>query len=146
MLDISEVSKRCGQSPSALRYYEERGLIQSVGRSGLKRTFDSSVLERLALIALGRAAGFSLDEIAEMFEGSEGTSIDRGALLVKADELDKKIQKLIVIRDGLRHTAACPAPSHMECPNFLRTLRLAGRGMIPPYENDTLWRTKSHAE
>ena len=111
MLDISEVSKRCGQSPSALRYYEERGLIQSVGRSGRKRTFDSSVLERLALLALGRAAGFSLDEIAEMFEGSEGTSIDRGALLVKADELDKKFQKLIVIRDGLRHTAACPAPS-----------------------------------
>lgn len=63
-LDIAEVAQRSGVPASALRYYEEKGLIASTGRRGLRRTFDARVLERLALIALGRAAGFSLDEVA----------------------------------------------------------------------------------
>jgi DNA-binding transcriptional MerR regulator len=50
-----------------LRFHDEKGLIASTGRRGLRRLFDPGVLERLALIALGRAAGFSLDEIARMF-------------------------------------------------------------------------------
>ena len=49
---------------AALLLYEEKRLIASIGRSGLRRVFDPGVLERLALIALGRNAGFSLDEIA----------------------------------------------------------------------------------
>src|SRR3546814_8415079 len=66
-LDIAEVAQRSGVPASALRYYEEKGLIASIGRRGLRRLFDPGVLERLALIALGRAAGFSLAEIALMF-------------------------------------------------------------------------------
>jgi DNA-binding transcriptional MerR regulator len=53
-----------GVPASTLRFYDEKGLIASTGRRGLRRLFDPGVLERLALIALGRAAGFSLDEIA----------------------------------------------------------------------------------
>ena len=66
-LDIAAVAQQSGVPASALRYYEEKGLIASVGRRGLRRLFDAGVLERLALIALGQAAGFSLDEIAGMF-------------------------------------------------------------------------------
>ncbi|MEM9161237.1 MAG: helix-turn-helix domain-containing protein [Verrucomicrobiota bacterium] len=134
MLDISEVSKRSGQAASKLRYYEEKGLIQSVGRHGLKRLFTKDVLERLALISLGRAAGFSLEEIREMFSKSSGLEINRKKLLQKADELDRKIQRMVSIRDGLRHTANCREPSHMDCPNFRRVLSAAGRGVIPPLE------------
>jgi hypothetical protein len=43
-------------------------------------------------------------------------------LAAKADELDAMIRKLSAMRDGLRHAAACPAPSHMECPTFRRIL------------------------
>ena len=89
-------------------------------------------MERLALIALGRAAGFSLDEIAALFTKSCGLNFDRGKLRAKADELDKQIKRLTAIRNGLRHTAACPAPSHMECPNFRRVMTAAGQGLIPP--------------
>ena len=71
-MDIAEVARRSGMPASALRYYEERGLIASIGRSGLRRLFDATVLERLALIALGRSAGFSLDEIARMFAPDGG--------------------------------------------------------------------------
>jgi DNA-binding transcriptional MerR regulator len=88
------------------------------------------VLERLALIAVGRAAGFSLDEIAQMFTPEGRPRIDRQMLAAKAEELDTTIRKLSAMRDGLRHAAACRAPSHMECPTFRRILRAAASGLI----------------
>jgi DNA-binding transcriptional MerR regulator len=124
-MDIAEVAKQSGVPASTLRYYEEKGLIISVGRSGLRRVFRPDVLERLALIALGRAAGLSLDEIARMFAPDGKPDIDRDLLLKKADELDRNIRQLTAMRDGLRHAAVCKAPSHMECPKFLRLLGIA---------------------
>jgi DNA-binding transcriptional MerR regulator len=124
-LDIAEVAQRSGIPASTLRFYEEKGLIASKGRRGLRRLFDSAVLDRLALIALGSAAGFSLDEIARMFAPDGRPRIDRQMLTAKADQLDRTISKLGAMRDGLRHAAACPARSHMECPTFRRLLRAA---------------------
>ena len=127
-LDITAVAKQSGVAASALRYYEAKGLIASVGRRGLKRVFDSAVLERLALIALGQEAGFSLDEIASMFTPDGRAKIERKALASKADELDRTIQRLTSMRDGLRHASVCPAPSHLECPSFRRLMQAAARG------------------
>ena len=124
-LDISEVAQRSGVAASALRYYEEKGLISSIGRRGLRRLFDPNVLEQLALIKVGRAAGFSLDEMARMFAPDGQPRIDRDMLASKADELDLMVRKLSAMRDGLRHAAACRAPSHMECPKFRRIVRKA---------------------
>ncbi len=101
-----------------------------MGRRGLRRLYDAGVLERLALIALGRAAGFSLDEIAGMFTADGRPRIDRGQLAAKADELDALIQRLAAMRDGLRHAAVCRAPSHLECPSFRRLLRGAAAGTL----------------
>lgn len=128
-LDIGEVARRSGVSAATLRFYEEKGLIATVGRHGLRRLFAANVLERLALIALGRAAGFSLDEIARMFT-PDGPRIDRQMLAAKADELDGTIRELTAMRDGLRHAAACRAPSNMECPTFRRILQAAASGTI----------------
>jgi DNA-binding transcriptional MerR regulator len=133
-LDIAEVARRSGMPASTLRFYEERGLIRSIGRRGLRRLFDPAVLQQLALIALGRAGGLSLDEIASMFAPDGKPRIRRDRLRAKADELDGTIKKLTAMRDGLRHAAACPAPSHMECPTFRRMLRLAGAGRLSPPE------------
>ena len=124
VLDIAQVAQRSGLPASTLRYYEDKGLIESIGRRGLRRLFPARVLERLALIDLGRTAGFSLDEIASMFAAE---SIDRTRLFAKADELDRTITKLAAMRDGLRHAARCQAPTHMECPKFKRMLKLAGK-------------------
>jgi len=129
-LDITEVAQRAGVPASTLRFYEEKGLIASIGRRGLRRLFEPGVLERLALIAVGRAAGFSLDEIALMFAPDGRPRIDRQMLAAKAEELDRTIRELSAMRDGLRHAAACPAPSHMECPTFRRILRAATTGAI----------------
>src|SRR6185295_7312957 len=100
-LDIAEVSRRSGLPASTLRFYEEKGLITSIGRRGLRRSFDAKVLERLALIALGQASGFSLEEIVQMFGPDGKPCIDRASLKVKVDELERTIQRLSAMRDGL---------------------------------------------
>lgn len=129
-LDIGEVGRRSGLPPSTLRFYEQRGLIASNGRRGLRRTFPGGILERLALIALGRAAGFSLDEIATMLAADGRPRIDRKMLAAKAEELDQTIRQLSSLRDGLRHAAACPARTHLQCPTFQRYLRAATLGAL----------------
>lgn len=126
-MDIVEVTRRSGMPASTLRFYEEKGLIVSVGRRGLRRLFDPGVLERLALIAVARSAGFTLDEIARMFGPDGRPRIDRQMLVAKADELDVTIRRLRAVRKSLRHGAACPAPSYQECPTFRRLLRAAAR-------------------
>ena len=129
-VDIAEVARRSGLPASTLRFYEEKKLIASVGRRGMRRLFDAGILERLALITLGRAAGFSLDEIAGMFGPDGRPRIDRQRLAAKANELDRTIRELSALRDSLRHGAACPAPSYMECPTFRRMLRAAAAGAL----------------
>lgn len=125
MIDIADVARRSGLTVSALRHYEEKGLIASAGRKGLRRQFDPDVLQRLALVSIGRDAGFTLDEIAGMF-GPDGTpEIDRALLTRRADTLDRTIRRLTVLRDGLRHAAACPAPRHLECATFQRIVAAA---------------------
>src|SRR5262245_26897647 len=127
-LDITEVSRQSGLPSSTLRYYEEKGLIASIGRRGLRRLFAPQVLQRLALIALGSSAGFSLDEIARMFAPDGQPRIDRKLLAAKAEELDKTIRQLSALRNGLLHAVDCPARTHMECPTFQRLLRAAASG------------------
>lgn len=128
-MDIAEVAKVSGLPASTLRFYEEKGLINSYGRNGLRRLFSANVVERLALISLGRNAGFSLDEIYAMFT-ADGSVINKELLLAKANELDRKIIELTSMRDGLRHAAACQAPNHFECPKFLRLLSIAGKNRL----------------
>lgn len=129
-MDIGEVAQVSGLPASAIRYYETKGLIASVSRKGLRRQFSDQVVQRLALIQLGRQAGFSLDELKQMFDDNDG-AIDRQLLRDKADELDEQIRQLVRMRDGLRHAADCPAPSHFECPKFLRILQLVGKRPLP---------------
>lgn len=124
-MDIAEVVRRTGVPASTLRFYEEKGLITSMGRQGIRRVFNPDVQERLALIALGRSAGFSLDEIAQMFAPDGQLAIDRQILLNKAADIDQKILRLRAMSNGLRHAAVCPAPSHMACASFQQLLKKA---------------------
>jgi DNA-binding transcriptional MerR regulator len=124
-MDIADVARRSGVPASTLRFYEEKGLIASLGRQGERRRFAPQILDQLALIALGQSAGFTLEEIRAMFAPNGEPNIDRSALAAKADELDATIRRLRAMSKGLRHAAACPAPSHAECPTFQRLLGAA---------------------
>jgi DNA-binding transcriptional MerR regulator len=127
LLDIGLLSERSGVPASTLRYYDEIGLIESLGRRGLRRQFGPEALTQLALISLGKAAGFSLEEIKGMFGKDGSPELPRAALHARADKLDLQIRKLTTLRDALRHVAECPAATHMECPKFRRLLRAALR-------------------
>lgn len=137
MVDIAEVARRSGVPASALRYYERKGLIRSVGRVGARRDFGPEVHERLALIALGRSAGLSLDEIAPMLGDGGPARVDRAVLARKADALDARVRQLTTMRDGLRHAAACRAEDHLSCPKFQRLLGIAAgrRPRAAPYSS-----------
>lgn len=126
-LDIGEVAQRSGLKPSTLRYYEEAGLIASVTRIGLRRQFPVEVLLQLKLIAMGKSAGFSLEEIAGMFGANGVPELPRERIHAQADAIDRQIRELSALRDTLRHVADCPAPSHLECPTFRRLVEVAGR-------------------
>ncbi len=135
-MDISEVARRTGIAASALRYYEKRGLIRSVGPAGARRRFAHVVLDQLALIALGQAAGLSLDEIQSMLSPDGGADIDRRLLAAKADQIDAKVRQLRAMSRGLRHAAACPAPSHAQCPTFQGLLKTAASGALQQRRRD----------
>ncbi|MFV2942301.1 MerR family DNA-binding transcriptional regulator [Klebsiella michiganensis] len=129
-LDIRQIADLSGVTPSALRYYEKKGLIQPVGRNGLRRQYHENVLNKLQLSALGQAAGFTLDELAAMFGSQAGVTIDRGLLLQRAKEIDATIRKLRLLSRGLKHAARCTQPEHRHCEEFKRVvakgLRLVG--------------------
>lgn len=129
-MDISEVARQSGVAASALRFYERKGLIRSLASAGARRQFAPAVLDQLALIALGQAAGFSLDEIRVMFTPGGEPDIDRALLSAKADELERMVKRLKAMIEGLRHAAACPAPSHAACPSFQRLLKAAASGAL----------------
>lgn len=125
LLDIGVLSERTGVPASALRYYEEVGLIAPVLRRGLRRQYAPETVTQLSLIALGKAAGFSLDEIKGMFNGNSAPELPRTELQQRADAIDRQIRGLATLRDALRHVAECPAENHMACPKFQQLLRLA---------------------
>lgn len=129
-MDIAEVAKSTGVPASTLRYYEKMGLIASLNPQGTRRRFADNVVDQLALISLGQAAGLSLDEIRSMFSSNGQPNIDRQMLLDKANEIDALIKRLRAMSHGLRHAAACPAPSHAECPTFRKLLKAAASGAI----------------
>jgi DNA-binding transcriptional MerR regulator len=126
-LDIGEVARRSRLPASTLRYYEEKGLIRSEGRRGLRRLFDPGVLDQLAFITLGRIAGFTLDDLAAMATADRSFAVDREKVRNKAAELDRKIEEMTALVACLRHVVECSAESHFSCPTFKRLLGTAGR-------------------
>jgi len=68
-MSIGEIGRMTGLRPSAIRYYEELGLLPKAKRVGGKRRYDASVLEWLSLIALAREAGFTMAEIKRLVAG-----------------------------------------------------------------------------
>ncbi|MCF4136778.1 MerR family transcriptional regulator [Streptomyces sp. Tue 6430] len=127
LLDIAEVAGRTGLAPSALRFYERRGLIAAAGRNGLRRTYHPDVLERLALIVCARGAGFSVAEIGRFLVARPSDADLRTGMAAKARHLDEQIGRLTRLRDSLRHAAVCDHEPIVDCPDFKRAV-----GDVPP--------------
>jgi MerR family redox-sensitive transcriptional activator SoxR len=119
-LAIGEVAARSAMAPSALRYYEELGLIEATRAPGGARRFPRSVLRRLAVIRAGRNVGLSLPEIAAALDtlppGRPPTAADWARLSEGwRDRLDAQIAALSQLRDGLSSCIGCGCLSVERC-------------------------------
>jgi len=119
-LSIGEVAARSGVAPSALRFYERQGLIESARTDGNQRRYDRAVLRRIAFIQAGRAAGVALAEIHASLAGlptsRTPTRKDWERLSNKwRDDLDTRIETLKALRDRLTTCIGCGCLSIDQC-------------------------------
>ncbi len=122
-LTIGEVARRAGVRASAIRYYEEDGLLEEPERVGGKRRYDEEVLRRLALIGGAKRAGFTLGEIRTLLHGfPAGTgAAQRWQALAseKLVEVDEAIAQLRQTRGLLEEALRCECASLDECARLL---------------------------
>lgn len=132
-LTIGEVAVRTGVATSALRYWEEFGLLPEPARVSGQRRYPPSAVEQVGLILLLRDVGFTLREIKALVgartsgSGGDWRELQRGKLA----ELDEQIARMRVARDAIAHGLACPHDNVFECPNFAGVLaaRMAGASL-----------------
>jgi MerR family redox-sensitive transcriptional activator SoxR len=120
LLTIGQVAERSGVAPSALRYYEQQGLIAASRSPGGARRFPRSVLRRLAFVRAAQNVGLSLGEIrtalATLPEGRPPTARDWAQLSRSwRDRLDEQIAALVQLRDGLDSCIGCGCLSLGRC-------------------------------
>ena len=116
MLSIGEVAKRTGLRPSALRYYEEVGLLSPADRVSGRRHYHASVLDRLSVISCAQSAGFTIAEIRELLEGEDGAhGAWRSMAERKLAEVNAVIDKAQATRRLLEDSLQCTCQSLEEC-------------------------------
>ena len=117
MLTIGQVAARAGVRASAIRYYEVEGLLPSAVRQGGKRVYDPAVLDRLAVIALAKAAGFGIVEIRALVSktAEDPARIWKRLLRAKRAEVDDEIARLTRRKYVLDKMGRCACTKLDEC-------------------------------
>jgi MerR family redox-sensitive transcriptional activator SoxR len=118
-LTISQVAKQFGMRASALRYYEQIGILLPANRVSGRRLYDGAALRRLAVIHRARQSGFSLDEIRELFGGFRvGTPASQRWQELsqrKLVELEASVARIMVMQTLLRNMGHCRCDVLDEC-------------------------------
>jgi len=119
-LAIGEVSERSGLAVSAIRFYEDKGLITSDRTAGGQRRFRRDVLRRLAFVQAAQRVGLTLDEIGAAMAGLPGDAGPTGPEWKRLSEswrpqLDERIALLTALRDQLDHCIGCGCLSLDRC-------------------------------
>jgi DNA-binding transcriptional MerR regulator len=129
LLTIGELARRAGVTTSALRYYEEVGLLPAPTRVSGQRRYPESAARLVGAILLYSDAGFTLAEQKILMATPTAPPDDRRLLMQrKLAELDEQIAVAQAARDAIRHGLRCPHEDITQCPNFTAgvTARLAG--------------------
>jgi MerR family transcriptional regulator, redox-sensitive transcriptional activator SoxR len=138
LLTISEVVKRSGVAASALRFYEDRGLIESQRAGSGHRRYDRSVLRRIAFIVFAQRVGLTLeeigDELAKLPPGRVPTRRDWSRLSRGwSERIDQRIAELQRLRVGLTECIGCGCLSLDRCKLANPNDRAARLGPGPRY-------------
>jgi MerR family redox-sensitive transcriptional activator SoxR len=121
-LPIGEVARRANVATSAIRYYEEIGLLPPAERESGQRRYDEGVVRRLDMIAVAQRAGFSLREIAELMPSFDADA-DMGTLMhtlaeEKLAEVEQMLERAEAMKTWLSVAADCTCGSPDECSLF----------------------------
>ena len=120
LLTIGEVAQRSGVATSALRFYEERGLIRSERASSGHRRYQRPVIRRVAFILFAQRIGLSLDEVGEELAKLPENRVPRRADWAKLSSswtarIDDRIAELERLRQGLTECIGCGCLSLGRC-------------------------------
>lgn len=120
LLTITEVSRRSGVASSALRFYEDKGLIQSERSGAGHRRYSRAVLRRIAFIVFAQKMGLTLDEVGAELAKLPGNRVPDRADWAKISgswtkKIDERIAELQRIRAGLTQCIGCGCLSLQQC-------------------------------
>ncbi len=105
-MTIGELSHTTGIAASAIRYYEEQGLLAPASRASGRRVFDDDAVARLTFIRIATAAGLSLAEVRQLIRDFRGDRWRRLAAK-KIDELEQTTARLRAMQSLLRKLMEC---------------------------------------
>jgi DNA-binding transcriptional MerR regulator len=118
-MTIGEVAKQGGLRASAIRYYEKSGLLPKPIRSGGQRRYDSTILERLAVLERAKDCGFTLEEVRTLFNGLRGdvplSKRWQDLASRKIVELDALTERIAVMKGLLERAQRCRCIDVQEC-------------------------------
>src|SRR5579862_5743133 len=137
LLTIGELARRAGVATSAVRYYEELGLLPAPARVSGQRRYPESAARLVAAILLYRDAGFTLAEQKALLASSQRESGEWSRLARrKLAELDEQIAKAQAAREAISHGLRCPHEDITQCPNFNAgvTARLVGQPLARSHQ------------
>jgi MerR family redox-sensitive transcriptional activator SoxR len=141
LLTIGELARRAGVATSALRYWEELGLLPTAARISGQRRYPESAVGLVGIILLLRDVGFSLAE-QRAFMASRAVALDDWQRLArrKLAELADQIAKAQTAREAIDHAQRCPHEDILECPNFTGVMaaRLTGHPLHEAHPHEPL--------
>jgi DNA-binding transcriptional MerR regulator len=122
---IGRLAERTGVPATALRYYDDLGLVRPVTREAGRRRYDDTAVAQVGVILVLRDVGFTLAEIAALVNGERWHDLAAR----KIEQLDALATRVQVARTALKHALACPHGDPGECPTFWSVVaaRLEGR-------------------
>jgi DNA-binding transcriptional MerR regulator len=123
-LTIGELALQADVAATTLRYYERIGLIKPPARVGGQRRYDNSIIARLDVIRLCKAAGFGLDEIQLLFaDEAPGRPVSHTLAETKLAEIDERIAELQRARKIVEWGMRCTCPSIDDCTCGIHTAK-----------------------
>ena len=138
VLTIGDLANRTGLSVSAIRFYEEKGLVASIHHAGGQRRFMRSDIRRLSFVLIAQQLGFTIEQIRQQLLSlplertptkSDWTKMSHGF----RQELDARIDLLMRLRDNLDDCIGCGCLSLRKCALYNPTDRAALKGQGPRY-------------
>jgi len=128
LLSIGDLARRTGVAVTALRYYDELGLVRPETRASGQRRYAESAVQGVGVVLFLRDVGFSLAEITELTAARTRTAGWLALVEGKLDALADQEHRLLVARTALEHARDCSAKDPSRCPRFWAIIDARLRG------------------